>query len=71
VLVLWALPRDGKPFVVGSVPAGDKGNIPLADTSEKLFSNVPRLGVSLEAALPAPGAAPSAFVLTGHCVKLW
>jgi len=27
--------------------------------------------VSLEAAVPAAGAAPSAFVLTGHCVKLW
>ena len=71
LLVLWALPRDAAPFVVGAVPAGDKGAITLADTSEKLFANVPQLAVSLEPALPAAGAAPSPFVLKGHCVKLW
>ena len=71
VLVLWALPRGGAPFAVGSIPAGDKATLPLSDTAEKLFANVPRLGVSLEAGVPAAGAAPSAFLLTGHCVKLW
>ena len=71
VAVLWALPRDGAPFVVGVVPVAEKATLTLADTSEKLFSNVPRLAVSFEIGVPAPGATPSPFVLTGHCVKLW
>jgi anti-sigma-K factor RskA len=71
VAVLWALPTTGAPFVVGVLPTAANGKLTLADTSERLFSNVPRLGVSFEAAPPAPGATPSPFVLTGHCVKLW
>ena len=71
VPVLWALPRDGAPFAVGVVPIADKAALTLADTSEKLFFNVTRLAVSFEAGMPAPGATPSPFVLTGHCVKLW
>ena len=71
VAVLWALPRDAAPFVVGVVPLAEKGTLTLADTSEKLFTNVPRLAVSFETGVPAPGATPSPFVLTGHCVKLW
>ena len=71
VAVLWALPANGAPFAVGVLPKSDKGVLTLADTSEHLFFNVPRLGVSFEASPPAPGAAPSPFVLTGHCVKLW
>ena len=71
VAVLWALPRDGAPFAVGVVPLAEKATLTLADTSEKLFSNVPQLAVSFETGLPAPGAKPSPFVLTGHCVKLW
>ena len=44
----------------------------LADTSEKLFFNVSRLAVSIEAAPAKPGDKPSGdFVLSGHCVKLW
>lgn len=71
VAVLWGLRRDGAPFAVGVVPPGDKSTITLPDTSEKLFSDVPRLAVSFETGLPAPGATPAPFVLTGHCVKLW
>lgn len=71
VAVLWALPRDRAPFAVAVVPPGDKATLTLADTSEKLFFDVPRLAVSFETGMPPPGAAPSAFVLTGHCVKLW
>jgi anti-sigma-K factor RskA len=71
VAVLWALPRDGVPFAVGVVPPAEKATLTLADTSEKLFFNVPRLAVSFETGVPAPGATPSPFVLTGHCVKLW
>ena len=71
VPVLWALPRDGAAFTVGVVPDAEKATLTLAETSEKLFSNVPRLAVSFETGMPAPGATPSPFVLTGHCVKLW
>ena len=71
VAVLWALPRDRAPFAVAVVPPGDKATLALTDTSEKLFFDVPRLAVSFENGTPAPGATPSAFVLTGHCVKLW
>ncbi|HKE40403.1 MAG TPA: anti-sigma factor [Casimicrobiaceae bacterium] len=71
VAVLWALPRDGAPFTVGVVPDAEKATLTLADTSEKLFSNVPRLAVSFETGMPAAGATPSPFALTGHCVKLW
>lgn len=71
VAVLWALPANGAPFVVGVLPNSDKAVLTLADTSEHLFFNVPRLGVSFEPSLPAAGAAPAPFVLTGHCVKLW
>ena len=71
VAVLWALPREGAPFAVGVVPPAEKATLTLADTSEKLFFNVPRLAVSFESGMPAPGATPSPFVLTGHCVKLW
>lgn len=71
VAVLWALPANRAPFAVGVLPNSDKAVLSLADTSEHLFSNVPRLGVSFEASSPTPGVAPSPFVLTGHCVKLW
>jgi anti-sigma-K factor RskA len=71
IAVLWALPRDGKPFVVGALPPGEHATMPLADESEKLFFTVPRLAVSFETALPAAGATPSEFVVSGHCVKLW
>jgi len=71
VAVLWALPQNGAPFVVGVVPAGDHATIPLADESEKLFFTVPRLAVSFDAAAPGAAASPSEFVLSGHCVKLW
>ena len=72
VLQLWALPAEGTPFPIGTIPAQGKATIPLADTSETLFKNVPRLGVTLESAPAAVGAVPSGrFVLSGHCVKLW
>jgi len=75
LLQLWALPKEGAPFPVGVVtlakpPAST--TVELRDTSEKLFFNVPRLAVSLEAARAASGAKPSGpFILAGHCVKLW
>ena len=71
VLQLWALPAKGDPFPLGVVPAEGKGEFEMADTSEKLLSAVPRLGVSIEDAPAAAGATPGAFVLRGNCVKLW
>lgn len=73
VAQLWALPRSGgAPVPIGTVPAQGSGTVPLADTSEKLFFTVDRLAVSFEPAPAAAGSAPSeAFVLSGHCVKLW
>jgi len=75
VIQLWALPREGAPFPVGVVkPAKPPASttLDLADTSERLFSNVSRLAVSLEDAPAAGGALPSGpFVLAGNCVKLW
>jgi anti-sigma-K factor RskA len=73
VAQLWALPKDGgAPFPVGVLPAQGSGTVALADTSEKLFFNVARLGVSFESAPAKAGDKPSGeFVLSGHCVKLW
>ncbi|HYQ95198.1 MAG TPA: anti-sigma factor, partial [Burkholderiales bacterium] len=73
VAQLWALPRDGgAAFPVGVVPGSGTGTVALADTSEKLFFDVSRLAVSIEAGPAKAGDKPSGdFVLSGHCVKLW
>jgi anti-sigma-K factor RskA len=73
VAQLWALPKDGSAaFPVGVVPGSGTATVALADTSEKLFFNVSRLAVSIEAAPARAGDKPSGeFVLSGHCVKLW
>jgi anti-sigma-K factor RskA len=73
VAQLWALPRDGgAAFPVGVVPGRGTAALALADTSEKLFFEVSRLAVSIEAAQAKAGDKPSGeFVLSGHCVKLW
>jgi anti-sigma-K factor RskA len=71
VLQLWALPKEGAAFPLGVVPAEGQGSFPMADTSEKLLSSVPRLAVSVEDAPARAGAAPAPYLLTGNCVKLW
>lgn len=73
VAQLWAIDAAGGViFPVGVVPTRGAGTITLADTSEKLFFKVPRLAVSFEAGpVAANGQPSSAFVLDGHCVKLW
>ncbi len=73
VAQLWALPKDGSAaFPVGVVPGSGTATVALADTSEKLFFNVSRLAMSIEAAPAKAGDKPSGdFVLSGHCVKLW
>jgi anti-sigma-K factor RskA len=67
---LWAVPKSGAPFLLGTLPAKGSAAIEMPETSERLLFNVPRLGVTVE---PEGSAAssPGAFVLTGSCVKLW
>jgi anti-sigma-K factor RskA len=73
VAQLWALPRDGSAaFPVGVVPGTGSATVALADTSEKLFFDVSRLAVSIEAVPAKAGDKPSGgFVVSGPCVKLW
>jgi len=60
VAQLWALPKDGSAaFPVGVVPGSGTATVALADTSEKLFFDVSRLAVSIEAAPAKPGDKPS------------
>jgi anti-sigma-K factor RskA len=68
--VLWALPADAKPFAVTDVPEKGSATSTLPDTSEKLFSKVSKLIVTIES--QATPEAPSArVVLKGNCAKLW
>ena len=71
--VLWAFPRNGSaPFRVGTIAVSSGStSLTLADTSEKLFFAVDRLGISLEAAGSTPVAPSGELVLAGPCVKLW
>lgn len=76
VAQLWAFPSGGKPFPVAVLPVlpGPKESVSftMPDTSEKLFSNVGRLAISVGDVPAVPGDAPPAeFALSGHCVKLW
>lgn len=68
--VLWAVPADGAPFVLGTVPDAGSAVSALPDTSEKLLSKVTKLMVTLEST--ATPTLPSSTVLfTGNCAKLW
>lgn len=68
---LWALPRDGAPFLVGEVPARGSALLALPDTAEKLFFTVARLGLTVESAGGDARAPAGPYVASGHCVKLW
>jgi anti-sigma-K factor RskA len=68
--VLWALPTDARPFAVAGVPDKGSATAQLPETSEKLFSKVSKLVVTIETSATAD--APSARVaLKGNCAKLW
>lgn len=73
VAVLWAFPKGAAaPFAVGTLTVSSgSAKLPLADTSEKLFFAVERLGVSFEPAGALPAAPGVELVLAGPCVKLW
>jgi len=68
-LVLWAVPAQGAPFVIGDAPASGTATAQLPDTSEKLLSKVSKLTVTVET--EARPAAPSVTLFTGNCAKLW
>lgn len=68
---LWALPREGAPFLVGMVPARGSATIALTDSAEKLFFSVARLGVTIDPVAAGSTAPSTPFVASGHCVKLW
>jgi anti-sigma-K factor RskA len=68
---LWALPREGAPFLVGMVPARGSATIALTDSAEKLFFTVAKLGVTIEPVAAGAAAPTTPFVASGHCVKLW
>jgi anti-sigma-K factor RskA len=68
---LWAMPREGAPFLVGMVPARGSATIALTDSAEKLFFTVAKLGVTIEPVAAGAAAPTTPFVASGHCVKLW
>jgi anti-sigma-K factor RskA len=68
-LVLWAVPAEGAPFVLGEVPTRGSAVSQLPDTSEKLLSKVSKLVVTLEST--ASPATPGTAVFSGNCAKLW
>lgn len=68
-LVLWALPADAPPFMLGSAPTAGSAVSLLPDTSEKLLSKVRKLAVTVETA--ERPAAPGTVVFSGNCAKLW
>lgn len=68
-MVLWAVPADAPPFVLGAVPPQGSATSRLPDTSEKLLLKVGKLVVTLEAS--AAPQAPGDVLLRGNCAKLW
>lgn len=71
VAVLWAFPKRGAPFKVGTLPQQGSAVLPLPQPAEQLFFTVDRLGVSFELAAAVPGAPGAELVWQGPCVKLW
>lgn len=69
-LVLWAVPADAPPFVLGPVPTSGSAVSMLPDTSEKLLSKVRKLVVTLESS-ERPAAPGPVVVFSGNCAKLW
>jgi anti-sigma-K factor RskA len=69
-LVLWALPADGAPFAIGTVPSRGTQVSTLPATSEKLLAKVSRLVVTREQ-VAAPAAPGIDVILRGSCAKLW
>jgi anti-sigma-K factor RskA len=69
-LVLWAVPADAAPFMLGPVPTSGSAVSMLPDTSEKLLPKVRKLVVTLESS-EHPAAPSPMVVFSGNCAKLW
>lgn len=69
-MVLWAHPAEGLPFAVGTVPAKGSAVSTLPDTSEKLFSKVSKLSITVESQA-TPGSPQGPTLFSGNCAKLW
>ena len=70
-LFLWVIEADGKTRPIGAVPQGSFVQVPLAQTSEKLFASATELALSIESVGAAPGLPSGPFVYRGLCGKLW
>ena len=70
-LFLWVIEADGKTRPIGPVPQGPFVQVPLSQTSEKLFSSATELALSLEPTGSAPTQPGGPFVYRGLCGKLW
>ena len=68
--VVWAVPKEGAAFMLGTLPAKGSATSQLPDTSDKLLAKVTTLIVTRETT--GNPASPSAeIVLRGNCAKLW
>ena len=70
-LFLWAIEANGQTRPIGPVPQGSFVQVPLAQTSEKLFASATELALSIEAEFAAPLRPGGPFVYRGLCGKLW
>lgn len=69
-LVLWAVPAQGAPFALGTVPVMGSAVSALPDTSENLLLKVSKLMVTLETST-TPQVPGGTVLFTGDCAKLW
>jgi anti-sigma-K factor RskA len=70
-LYLWTIDADGKTRPIGPVPQGSFVQVPLSETSEKLFGKATELALSIEPVNSAPVQPSGAFAYRGLCGKLW
>ena len=70
-LYLWALEANGTTRPIGPVPQGRFVQVPLAQTSEKLFASATELALSIETVTAAPLLPSGPYVYRGLCGKLW
>ena len=71
MLYLWVIEADGKTRPIAPVPQGAFVQVPLTQTSEKLFASATELALSLEPVAAAPALPSGPFVYRGLCGKLW
>ena len=70
-LRLWAIPKEGAPTALGSIPASGKATVAMSGTAEMVLGNIPFLGVTIEEKGAQTAALPEKFLYRGPCVKLW